>query len=267
MAPETTTGKPGIQHLTCESVSSFVKRVSSIRARWTGARRTLFDPWFRGHENAHWPLVPSLYRFGLGDEETDLRLEFRRRALQLIPGRVPADDWQWYFLMQHHGAPTRLLDWTDSALVALFFAVSSNQAGNPAVASDAAVWMLDPWALNGAVLRDSRVYDTAWPKAGPYLPLLPNADLVPALPIAVDPPHFTTRVAVQRSHSTVFGSQADGLSAVARRHARMLAKITIPQRAIPQIRVDLGTSGIRDTSVFPDLEGLSRELLRFYTEP
>lgn len=257
----------GIEQYRCDSVASFVDLVSSVRGRWTNAYHVLFDPWFRGQRLASWPLLPNLYRRRLADAETDLRMEFRRRAMQLIPGRMPADDWQWYFLMQHHGAPTRLLDWTDSALVALFFAVSSNAAGSPRVDADAAVWMLDPWALNGAVLGDHRVYDTSWSHAAAYLPVLPSADLEPSLPIAIDPPHFTTRVAVQRSHFTVFGSDPDGLARVASGYERMLAKVTIPRRAIAQVRIDLGTCGIRDTSVFPDLEGLSRELVRLYTEP
>lgn len=259
-------GTRGIERHRCDSVAAYIEVVTSIRARWTRAYQTLFDPWFRGQRLAAWRLVPGLYRHDLAGDEADMRMEFRRRAVQLIPGHMPTDDWQWYFLMQHHGAPTRLLDWTDSALLALFFAVNSNLASRPDVEGDAAVWMLDPWALNGAVLGDHRVYDTSWNEAGSYLPVLPSVDVQPSLPIAVDPPHFTTRVAVQRSHFTVFGSDADGLTRVATRNTRMLAKITIPRRAVAQIRVDLGTCGIRDTSVFPDLEGLSRELVRLYME-
>lgn len=200
-------------------------------------------------------------------DEADVRIEFRRRALQLIPGHVPADEWQWYFLMQHHGAPPRLLDWTDSALVALFFAVSSNAPDDPTVRSSAAVWMFNPWALNDFVLGDGRVYETSWSGASPYLPLLPSRERIPRLPLAIDPPHFTARVAVQRSHFTVFGSAVRGLHQVAARRPNMLTRIKIERASIPTIRPDLGTCGIRDTSLFPDLEGLSRELLRFYTEP
>lgn len=214
-----------------------------------------------------WPLMPNIYRSSLFEDESSIRLEFRRRALQLITGHIPADEWQWYFLMQHHGAPTRLLDWTDSALVALFFAISSNIPGETSVNGNAAVWILNPWGLNDAVSGDARVLETNWQAASPYLPPLPNGELEPRLPMAIDPPHFTSRVAVQRSHFTVFGSIERGLERVAKRHKNLLAKIVIKRSAIQEMRLDLTTCGIRDTAVFPDLEGLSRELIRFYNDP
>jgi len=49
--------------------------------------------------------------------------------------------------MQHSGAPTGLLDWTEAALIALYFAVRDKKDE-----TDAAVWVLEPWLLNGCVL-------------------------------------------------------------------------------------------------------------------
>ena len=80
--------------------------------------------------------------------EYEIREEFTTRAPALSDYTKPSDasvlnNWESYFVMQHYGAPTRLLDWTEASLVALYFAVRSN-AGN----FNAAVWALDAWQLN-----------------------------------------------------------------------------------------------------------------------
>jgi hypothetical protein len=76
--------------------------------------------------------------------EDEIRQEFAVRAPSLGTER-PQNSWEWYFLMQHCGAPTRLLDWTESALIALFFAVRGKLGADE---NDAAVWILEPWKLN-----------------------------------------------------------------------------------------------------------------------
>ena len=86
------------------------------------------------------------------------------------------------------------------------------------------------------------------------------------LPLALDPPHIARRVAVQHSHFTIHGTDPMGLMTL-RNHARnRLVKIALPQASIEQTRVDLYTCGVTDSVIFPDLEGLSRELTRYFTD-
>jgi hypothetical protein len=87
---------------------------------------------YRGVPNADYQLMPSLGRLQhydedlLDDYETRTLEDFKRRALPYV-NRVPTNEWEWLFLAQHHGLPTRLLDWSSNPLVALYFATESLQ--------------------------------------------------------------------------------------------------------------------------------------------
>jgi hypothetical protein len=182
---------------------------------------------------------------------------------------VPADYWGWYFLMQHYGAPTRLLDWTDSALVALFFALNS-ESKVPKDREDAAVWMLDPWWLNRRVLKDESILLPSFESAAAYLgePYENLNDcghtvVKPQYPAAIDPPFLARRVAVQRSHFTIFGWARDGMMRLAEAKEARLIRIRIAKSALPQMRADLITAGVTDTTIYPDLRGLADELTRY----
>lgn len=98
--------------------------------------------WFRGESREHGDLVPTLYRNidenKIMEQHTKERkyfLEFRRRARALVPSIDPNDIWSWYFLIQHYGGPTRLLDWTHDAGIALFLALNTSRdsTDNPIV--------------------------------------------------------------------------------------------------------------------------------------
>lgn len=63
----------------------------------------------------------------------------------MLISATPQDSFDWLFLMQHYGVPTRLLDWSENPLVGLYFAVSPNEG---AAEMDAALWALRPSMLN-----------------------------------------------------------------------------------------------------------------------
>ena len=109
-----------------------------IEEQRSGERNVLF----RGHTNCSWLLEPKIARlklrnrFRLPGAESELLRDFKRQALQYL-ARDLQNDWDWLALAQHHGLPTRLLDWTTNALVALWFAVEQP----PEEDANGAVWM------------------------------------------------------------------------------------------------------------------------------
>jgi hypothetical protein len=252
-------------------LSDYLDITRKLRERWPeeekperrGDEQRL---WFRGQRRLEWGLSPKLYREPYnGADENEIRLEFQSQGVQLIPTRVPTGKtakWDWYFLMQHHDVPTRLLDWTENPLVGLFFAVEVE--GNT---SDSAVWALDPWWLNkklrlgieGPMLPDYSESDS-------YLPELEKAfagaEVRRLLPAAIDPPHVDRRVAAQQSRFLVFGTTQDLTRSkpVKARGAR-LARIRIRKSARERLKRDLDDCGVNFASIYPDLEGLALHIL------
>jgi hypothetical protein len=258
--------------LTAPSLTKFLKIVGKIREDWNFARDDVGGPWFRGQQRKHWPLVPNIVRIGCDDRETEdeIREEFAVRAPALSRFEaLPTSDWDLYFLMQHYGAPTRLLDWTDSPVIALYFAVRDNPGYY-----DSAVWMLDPYELNKRVTGKKEIVAPSAPGANPmdvkrvnpWLPPRWTKRHPPEEPIAIFPTHIARRISSQKSSFTVHGNNESGFLKFQTGNDPCLIRIVLPGHAVRDIRLDLQNYGIDDTLIFPDLEGLGRALVTNYRD-
>jgi hypothetical protein len=269
-----------------KTISDFLSKVACARHRWSLSNDK--ELWFRG-ENVEYDsnLSPDLYRpksvrsVGAIDNllniEYDLHNDFMRCAPQLINDRVDHDYWGWdsYFLLQHHGGVTRLLDWSDGALIALHFAIRSNGNG------DAFVYILN-WSILKERLRliyndmpqQWRIYvkkekfrescdldESQFEDA--YLPRdkWDRAEFpMPEAPLILDFPHITRRVAAQRSRVIVFGRDPDFLAREFDRSDSSIKRICIDAACRGQIRHELRDAGVTESLIFPDLDGLGREI-------
>ena len=106
--------------------------------------------WYRGLTDVQHDLVPTMYRPKTvveGRNEWFLMNRFKQNAHQFLDSR-PQGEWEWLLLMRHHGLPSRLLDWTESPLVALFFALYTPNEPDPTIDTDGSIWCLLPSVLN-----------------------------------------------------------------------------------------------------------------------
>jgi FRG domain len=236
--------------------------------------------WYRGHSCSGYTLIPALMRGvaaidSVFDRERRLLTRFRQRSLPYWPTGYPQTDWEHMFAMQHHGVPTRLLDWTENLFVGLYFAVASDKHGEHGDEPNGepkclpVIWCLDPVGWNRGVpqLRDYgseiSVLTTADDELDPYKPESTRDRLRKRqnTPVAVYGTHNTARIVAQRGTFTVAGKEIAALETFADivGPEPVLWRISIdsPREGI---RHDLGKLGFTETMIFPDLPGLAREL-------
>lgn len=248
------------------TLGHFIDVVHEIIDGWTLPDADWYpSPWFRGHGDEQWMLEPGWYRLqppdsNLGAEwynERTLMLEFKHRAPRYLE-TIPLNDWEWLFLMQHYGLPTRLLDWTESALIGLYFALRDNRGD-----CDAAVWVLNPWWLNKQSLGEYEIPRAGEQSIAKFAKFEEGKTLHTRLPVAIKPIHSNSRISAQKGFFTIHGTERGALNRLSSSKPNKkngLKKITIPKRFIAGLRRDLSIAGITETTIFQELDGLAREI-------
>lgn len=251
---------------------------------WNAGLRRYRSPYvFRGSHNATFTLQTSLQRLGGDCAETERHLlrNFRKYAHQ--ENRRGDTVWDWLALGQHHGLPTRLVDFTYSPLVALHFATRMPSQ----FAHDAALWRVNPAQVHELLpppLKDALAGEgaqvftvemlqsvmSAGGKGGSFsaAPLTELAALseTPFLTF-LEPPSLDARIVQQFALFALPSTPELQVEAWLEAQPHAALKITIPAHLKWQIRDHLDQANITERTLFPGLAGLAQWLALYYMTP
>jgi hypothetical protein len=225
---------------------------------------------FRGTNGGGAGLSTTLMRVG-GDyaaKEPHLVRNFQKYAHPESPGE--SSIWNWLALAQHHGLPTRLLDWTFSPYVALHFATSDLQRFD----EDGEIWCVDFGETNRhlpAPLRrtldeeGSQVFNGEM--LGRHARSLAELDRLADRPFVLflEPPSLDERIVNQAALFSLMSSPRTRLDEWLAAHPVSYRRVLIPKRLKWEVRDKLDQGNITERVLFPGLDGLGLWLSRYYT--
>jgi hypothetical protein len=207
--------------------------------------------WYRGQSKKEWKLISALGRIKKRSEQVENYLikRFRQNATQLVT-IAHTTNWDWLLTMQHHGVPTRLLDWSESPLIGLYFAVCEKPK------TDGSIWMLLPSMLN----RSSNIepeYSVDIPSFDdPILENYSTHNLVSErlshlFPIAVIVPRTNPRIQAQLGVFSIMHRDPIAIEDVG--DSKHVWRYNIPANSKINILRELKILGINKFSLFPEL--------------
>ena len=187
--------------------------------------------------------------------EQRLRSRFSQTSAPFLAS-IPATPFDWLFLQQHYGVPTRLLDWTENPFIALYFALSSGSATD-----DACVWLLNPVKWNQKALNNAnldRIPDATMPTATQFL-ANPGDDFSPHDPIAIFGNHTNFRITAQKGTFVMFCKSSEPMEERGYPDDCLfcLRILSTHRKAIYEKLLSIGYT---HSVVYPDLSGLGVEI-------
>jgi len=235
----------GYKEKTIDNLHDFIEFIDSEKTV-SEKKGNNSDFIFRG-QTQDFPLLPKLARlnfrgkYGEGEKIEKIMVdEFKRTSLPLSEFKAE-NEWEILSIAQHHGLPTRLLDWTYSALVALWFAVEQPPVND----SPAVVWILKP-NIEDFISHNELKDPLLNKKTRLFRPSIVSKRISSQLGL------FSVHRFNDMHQIVKLESQS--------RYAKKMVKITIPAEKFCNIRNRLNILGVNSSSIFPDLDGLCSHL-------
>lgn len=235
--------------------------------------------WFRGVSSREYSLLPAAYRQGEYNEFEPI-LDLCQQGVKFF-NDADFDKWRTYYYAQHHGIPTRLLDWTESYIAAVFFAVDDAQKEQIPC-----VWLLQPHLLNKFTVNWNAILSPEINSA--FRIWLPrgilkhetlevekeifsdgtNAKYDNQWPVAIFPRQEDVRIQVQQGFFTVHGRENISLEKIIFENCqepdRAIARIDFVDADLKRMKEQLQLLGVRRSSVYPDIQNYVRDLKEEY---
>lgn len=238
------------------SLDELCAKITEISAPWDTC-------WFRGRTSPDYTLSPTLFRdASLKRREGYLSVEFRRRAHRRMPELSSRFD--WLCAMQHHGLPTRLLDWTESLSVATYFSIGDVSW----LSARPTIWMLDPFALSSLTGSDSviPIATDVRVEANADIAFCDDWDqsekIVSQIPLPVAPNFLFDRIAAQNGTFTIHGTDVRPVETILfeRKKTALFKFVASPQR-VTEIVNSIRLLRPSPDAIFPDIDGMKTYLV------
>lgn len=287
-----------------DNVSQFIDKIVELTPNQDD--NTEFRLWFRGESNTEFktPLIPNAYRIlsetlrytknkrffskNIKAIEANIDSEYYRKSFRYLKDiKVKNNFVNRYFLMQHYGIQTRLLDWSENALIALYFAVSSNDD------NDGRIWILKPFELNNIAIQKILETKKQFRKIPYLIENYKKKKLINKngefrireisrryllmdfskdessgksyFPLAIHAPYLENRIQFQSGCFTIFGNEINGLLQI-NDYYNILNSLIINKNSKKIILRELAILGINENTIYPDLDGLGKNLKNKYSQ-